>query len=309
MAEAALSVNDELLIYHADYRPDLLEQYQDIYEGGDRFEKHKTKYLRARAFEQGPGAKAFRQQRLNSASYTNYSAQLIDWLVAATLQSQPQILAKGPPDKVTYYHSLNDNVDGTGKDLLSLCRSRLEQMMVHRRAYFCIDFPEASEEYPDLASQRKAGALDANICGLGAAEVEDWECDREGNLLWIRTHTTEPVRLKTWGPVAFERNTWSFITNEAIYEYEATRTIEDARKGIWQKDAVAKLKSETAHSLGALPIIACPLDSCFWVMQRLYPLAVSIFNREASLDFALDTSALALPILNSDQDVKSRSEE
>ncbi|HEY3322081.1 MAG TPA: hypothetical protein VGP72_16560 [Planctomycetota bacterium] len=294
----------ELLVVHPEYRRDLIEKHTDFYEGGDRFERNKDKYLRKREIEYSslPIGKVIRRTRLETASYTPHVAGMIDWLVSACMQSEPAILAdvvdkehKTPQQesKIAFYHSLNVDCDGCGNDLVSVVRSRLLEAMVHHRSYFLINWPASDGmEYTDIGAQRDAGQLGACICKLNAIDVDDW--DKEGDeYTMIRTHHVELARATRWGPRNIERHTWTYFTEDAIYEYQAEKL---AGKE-WEKGAVARLMR--TQEIAAFPITRICIPKGMWVMNRLFPTAYSLFNRESSLDYALDTSAFALPVVMS----------
>ncbi len=300
----------DLLITHADYDPEQITRFGDFYEGGARFEKNKDKYLSKRAVENSSstGGNAFRQARLQSAHYTPHVAGIIDWLVSACMQSQPSILATGPAEKIAYYNNLNIASDGS-QDLVALVMSRLLESMVQFRSYFSIDFPEPQIDpntglpvvYPSLGHQKAAGALDAQICSLDAKDVDDWEETEDKCLLWVRTHCVYFVRSRPFGPRDVEQHIWTFITNTGCFSYSAEKKVSEKT---WPDKVIAKRMASRPHTLNALPVIKIKIPAGLWLMQRLFPLAKGLFNREASEDFALDSSALALPVITSDQDIK-----
>jgi len=295
----------ELLITHPDYSVEKLTLYQDLYEGGERFEKNKNKYLRRRDLEKTslPGGRKLREARLESASYTQHVTGITDYLLAATMQAEPAILASGPENKIAYYNSLNENADGKGNDLPSVVRARLLEAMVQFRSSFSIVFPDDDTQYTDLGAQREAGALDARLTGLDAREIDDWEFDDDGNLLWVRIHTVCFKRSTAFGPRDTEVHYWTFITPMYKQVFEARRSLEDAKHDKWPTDAVAVAADPVLHSLGALPVVPLELPCGLHLLARLAFPALSLFNREASEDFALDTSAYALPVIKSQKDL------
>lgn len=313
----------ELLITHKEYKPDCLQKHQDFYDGGESFEANKKHYLNTRMYEKmgGAGAENLRESRLASAAYTPHVAGLINFMVSATMQSKPGILVdtsaeekdekapKVPEDKIDYYHGLNTNADGKGQDFEALIRSRLVQCMIHRRSYFAVRFPKPSAdvELTDLAQQREEGVLNAQIFGKDAKDVDDWEY-KDGVLQWVRTHCVEFTRSTRFGPIDTEKHTWAFITDRDIQEYTASRSLEDAKKygpNKWEDGVVATPLPPEPHSLGVVPVIPIDLEPGLHLMNALFPMAKSLFNREASEDFALDTSAFAIPILTTDAPIDS----
>lgn len=286
---------------HKDYRADLLTKHQDLYEGGERFERNKDRYLRKRALDQDT---EYRKSRVACAHYTPHSAGAIDWLCAAAFQAEPALLAKGDGAQAEYWHGLNADADGTGRDLAAIARSRLLELMLHQRSYFAIVFPKTKES-SDRAQQRAAGGLSGRLCELDAKDVDDWEHDESGNLVWIRIHTVEQIRANPFGPMDSEKHTWTFVTKELSKKYTASRKLEqNGTPAAWKVDQLAAGESDEPHQMGELPIVAIEVPNGLWVMQRLAATALAIFNREASLEFALDTSAYALPVIRSKRPIK-----
>lgn len=295
----------ELKHTHPEYRPDLIEMYQDLYEGGERFEKRKNKYLRFRALEKSgmPAGRKLRDGRLDSATYTPHVSGLMEFLLSACMQAEPAILASGPEAKTAYYNGLNSNADGRGTDLPALIRSRMLEGMLQFRSCLTIVFPEDGSTYTDLQAQREAGALDAHLGVLDAKDIDDWECDEEGELLWVRTHTQVWERSKPYGARDTAKHIWAFITPTETTTFVARRSADDERKDYWPKDANAVADDPKPHSLGALPVVMLDIPKGLHVMARLANLVIGLFNREASEDYALDSSAYALPVLFTQKDI------
>lgn len=296
-----------LMQKHPDYHDELLRQYSDLYTGGHRFEKNKDHYLRTRQLETSgsAGGAGLRNARLACASYTPNAAGIIDWLAAAAFQAEPVIIPQGGSETDNhYYHELNRNVDGCGRDLPSLMRSRLLEYMIHNRAYIAVEFPETPET--DLGGQRSVGGLDARLRPLNARNVINWNVDDEGKLRWVLTYFCESKKLAPWSSDCVECHTWTYITATGSYEYEY---VDDSKggysKSVLDDRAVAKLVEVRKNDLGVLPIIPIHIHGGPWVMDRIAPIALSLFNREASLQFALDQSAYAMMVVSTNKDISS----
>ena len=298
----------DLLVTHEDYRPDRIEVYNDLYEGGERFESRKDNYLRYRSIEKSGDtfANKHRKQRLASATYTPHVAGAVDWIVAATFQSEPGILVDAKEgESGDYWNGLNTDADGRGCDFAAIMRERELKALIDGRSYLTARFPKVDlPEKASLARQREAGGLDAVIGTLDAKDVDDWGEDPRGNLEWVRTHIVEPVRVKLWGRPTKERHTWTYITADSLIEYTAERDLDkDGKPKEWGKDAKATTTGPRPHKLGRLPVWPIRIPRGLWLMNRLAHVALSLFNREASHDWALDTSAFAIPVIQSDKKI------
>jgi hypothetical protein len=278
----------ELLKCHKDYDPELMDKHRDLFEGGERFEQNKSKYLRWRAIEYTSQGTHQRKARLQAASYTSHVGGLIRFLIAATYSSQPALVPPSGSDN-EYYTGLNEDADGAGHSVAEVTRMALEESVVNGRSYLALDFPDP-EDAPSLEKQQASGGLDARICFLDAATVDDWAKDDDGNLIFVRTHCIDEIRSSIYGPPDLERHTWTYITPTLTQEYVAERLIKDGKPESWSNNATASGASPKANALGVLPVVEIDAP---WVMRSLAPLAISIFNREANLDWSFDVSSFS----------------
>lgn len=278
---------------HPDYRPDLLRKYHDFFHGGDDFERNKKAYMRPRMIEQSN--EAYKNARAACYHYNPTVAGVLDDLCGQALTSPPRIEVKDTNDaRAAYWLTLNKNIDGEGRDLRAQAASRFTEICVHHRAYLTIDFPDSDDVYAaSLDQQKKSGAVNARICALDAKDVDDWEYDEDGNLIWARSHVIEHLRDSMFGPRTRERHIWGFFTIDSVVEYSATKRIDEKS---WPDKAVAIRSEIKRHSLGALPIIPIEVPADKWPMDQMFSTALALFNREGSREFALDSGALALPV-------------
>lgn len=294
------------------YDPQRLAILNGLYEGGRAFEAVKGQCLNIRAIEEGnsKGGAAMRKARMKSATYVPSVGGYISFLASCVLQSQPAIvfrMKKGddedetqgqadellPADKekLDWYNHLNDHVP-------SLLYSRLIELIVYGRSYMSISFPETDKTYESLKDQRDSGALSGKICyGLDYCTVVDWDRDDDGKLAWVKTHSQEMARDNPWEIPHIERHTWTYITAEKIYEYQADKDLREKdgtlrRNRPWDEKAQGRLIDEIPVSGMPLTEIALPDEFC--LLDSVSQLCIAIFNRDASLDFALDSSAYAL---------------
>jgi len=263
-----------------------------LYHGGKKFECLKNKLLFPRAIESqgGGGGQKIRQARLKSASYTPHVSGFIDFLAACVFQSQPCVLFKGDETRVEFYNRLNTA-------LPSLLHSRLIELILHGSAYISLSFPESDMQYPDLEMQRNDGALDGAFSPLDYATIIDWERDEEGELVWLKTRSVDLIRNNPWEQPSVEAYSWTFISADGIYEYEASKVIGKD----FDPKAMATLTN--SHAADGLMVSEIALPTRFCLMDSVAPLAIALFNREASLDFALDSSAYSLPVIKTKKNI------
>lgn len=290
----------QLLVTNVNYRAEEMQMFCDLYKGGRSFNQHKGDYLRWRQIERGnsKGGQAVRQARLDAASYTPHSSGIIQWLASSIMQSPPTILASGPETKIEYYHDLNES-EPCRPSVEEVSRDTLIDLMLFGRAFLHLKWPEQGEStFRDLGEQRLAGALDAEIEHVCTRHVDDWEEDEDHDgLEWVRIHLVDQTRSDMLAAPDQERHRWIYYTQDRIDTYVAYRPIKNGVVGNWAPNAMAELESSEANGLGQLPIIQLKAPHGIHVMERLADTALSLFNREASLQYALDTSAYSQPFI------------
>ena len=111
----------------SEYYADKMREYNALYEGGEAFESEKREFLPKRPIEKAQetvGGNAHYESRLASAFYTNYAGGIVDWFSAKIVENRPRIVVGDGVKDTTreYWESLNDNADGKGNPLVTLCR-------------------------------------------------------------------------------------------------------------------------------------------------------------------------------------------
>lgn len=287
----------QLLICNCDYDACKIQLYSDLMDASE-FEKRKDKYLPKTATEEHSQFQKFRAERVRNSTYTAHIQGLCSFLVSATLAANPSIVPESDKS-IDYYLNLNKDIDGAGHSLTLLSRNALTEGITQGRAYLSIDFPE-QEEAPDLKIQKENGSLDGKVCFIPASQIDDWECSEKGELLWARSHTIDFGRSNIFSPADIEVNKWTFITPKFLQTYSASRKIVDGKPEEWDKNAVAKGEEIFYHDLGALPLI--PIFTPH-IVGQLAPLALSLFAREASIDWFLSKSAYSQMVVTTDQPI------
>ena len=279
---------DNLLFQNECYDATKITIHEALYHGGDKFEAIKNLVLWKRELEDKPAGKGMRKARMQCASYTPHVSGFIDFLAACIFQNDPRILFKGPADKLIYYNTLNCGFP-------SLLHGQFLSLVNHGHAYQTIIFPDLEMEYSDLQQQLEAGALDAKICALDHQSIVDW--DRvDGELEFIKTHSIDILRNNPWEAPNAELHTWTYITMNTIYEYQATRELCNGKPKKWDH------KKDFGILVKEVPFTVCPfteltLTNHFCLMGSVKQLVLAIFNRDASLDYSLNSSAFSLMVL------------
>lgn len=291
MAEAQTATPDKIPVKdlrrcHANYDPKELLVNTALYEGGKAFEAVKSDLLRWREFEKSnlPGGTALRKARLAAAEYEPVLAGIFDYFSSATL-TEPLRISVGSDatdeQRATY--------DALNKGLQALAQTRLINANIHKRAYIAIQFPTQPAAVPDMGAQREAGLLQPSFCAVDAPDVQDWKHDGEGNLEWARIYRTSLVQPSPFAPPTHLRHCWEFWTKTEIVEYQLDKEIVDGKpKEIEEKDEAVRIETRP-HTLGAVPLVEVVLP--VYVIDRLKSIAISLYNRSASMEYSLDSSA------------------
>lgn len=295
----------ELQKTHKKYRPDLIRTYSDIYEGGEAFEENRETYLRFRPSEKTSAGKAQRKSRVDSSSYNNITAGLVDWLSQCVVQNPPCVLAKPktPPepvdpkkpidpkkDPLAFWHKLNDATDGTS-NLSALVRAELLELLVQGRSYIYVEFPDGVEN-ETVEARRERGGLDARLTFVGASEVDHWQKNSKGEYVWIRTHCVEEISPDRYSAATIERHTWIYHSNTETETFIAER---DIKKKSWPEGMMVEGVVKP-HSLGAIPLIPLELERGLHLLNRIKSTALALYNRQNARSYSLDTQCFAQPV-------------
>src|SRR6187402_2288254 len=171
---------------NAAYNPTLLETLRDFYEGGERFERNKGKYLRKRGSDSVP---QWKEARLQCAYYTPHLSGKIDSIIGGILRNPPKFSvpsegSKSIDPRAAYWHGLSIDADGEGKDLAAVAREALLEIMLPARGYLCICTPDIEAiEGEILETAKMRGRLDCHIKTVPADQIDDWAEDGS----WIRS--------------------------------------------------------------------------------------------------------------------------
>lgn len=273
---------------HPEFDGDHLECCHALYHGGRIFREKLNDFLVKRKIEE-KDASHYKLRKARSF-YVPYAAGLIDWIAAAAMKDGLELrVVKGNDEQRAYYESLSSNADGKGTPLASIATHALLNSLKYGRSYL---FPDFLELYSQAAD---AGSKDARIALLDPRNVDDWELSDTGTLAWARMHTQDRKRsAEEYKQPKDTRDVWTFFDGNSVAIYENTRTSGQA------VDLFAKLKEIREHGIGTCPVFEVHAPENIWVLDRIFEVAVALFNREASLTWALDMSAYATLVLHLD---------
>jgi hypothetical protein len=260
------------------YNASKIQLAEALYHAGDSFDVIKRRVLYSRAADKNM---AYLNSRLQHAEYVAYISGIFDQFISTAFTNPPSLVFSATTQdidteaKLAYYNTLNECLD----DLL---KGRALDMILHGYGLLTVSYPNEIGYVRSLGEQIKAGSLDAKLTYLPIDTVEDWQTDTLGNLQWVKTHTVELTRSVPFGECDLEKHTWTYFTNDQKVIYEATKkTIE-----VWTDKDFANKVYEKSITTG-LPIFECSQGDRICLFERVKRAAIGLFNREASLDFAL----------------------
>lgn len=294
-----------LLTTHCEYDPVALETVADFYKGGWQFEKKRAQYLRKRKSDAND---EWRLARLECAYYSAPLSGKVDGLIGGILRNCPKISVTAKPDdaRATYWHNLNANANGLGKDLTAVSRDAILQEMLPARSYLVIKTPQIDAiEGESTANAKARKRLDCSIGSVDATQVDDWQCNDSG-FEWIRTHYIECTRADGIGPVTDEEHTWTYYEATQFTVYKAKRPVKNGKPENWPDlDKTVIPPTQKPHSLGIIPIIPVDVPDGFDLGGRLVPIAKAHYNRESTLAYSLDCGGLSQPVITSNNPVSN----
>ncbi len=132
---------------------------------------------------------------------------------------------------------------------------------------------------------------------LEPAAETPWSVNSRGALTMIRVYTCERIRSLPFAQPDSQRHTWTYFTENAIYQYSFTH--KDSEPPTPER-SVLRMTAES-HELGCLPVV--PVRNDLWPMERLFDSAVALFNRETAATWSLDRLAYAQLVLNTNKQI------
>lgn len=239
------------------------------------------------------------EERCKRAYYIPYAGEVIDMITSALFSED--IAMESEPEADKWYDEWAKDVSppgGSKQTLPAFLREQMNTALLCKRAWTLIDLPTiddvvqqalyAAKEIPSggppgsLLDQEKLGMLNAYACCIDPECVWDWECDRDGRLLWVLIHYMSMPRsgIEVARDTCVER--WMYYTPEAWQRFEITY-----KKTNPPTDATEiPLVAEGTHSFGQVPMVRLELPDGLWAMGKIESIAVAHLNKRNALSWA-----------------------
>jgi hypothetical protein len=233
-------------------------------------------------------------ERCRRAYYIPYAGEVVDMITSATFSEDIAMEAEPAADE--WYAEWAKDVSppgGARQTLQQFLKEQVTTALLCKRAWTLIDLPTMDDVVKQgaplvnapagsLAEQEKLGLLDAYACPIDPEAVWDWECDRDGRLLWILIHYKSAARDGIEGDRDTITERWMYYTPTAWQRYELVYKRTHPPTDPTEVPMVA----EGAHSFGAVPVIRMELPDGLWAMGKIESIAVAHMNKRNALSWA-----------------------
>jgi hypothetical protein len=272
----------------------ILDQYRDLYAGGEQFMQNASLYLHARSNEP---ADVF-GERLRRAYYENYVGSIIDWYATTLFRREPLIGVESASKKTRgFYSAFTEDCDLRGSTLSDLFRRQLVECLICGKSYLVLDFPRAQRTAGTRAEEDALGISRAYLSEFPASALTNWQRDDRGDFEWavLRTertveaggHVEQPVLERKW--IHYDR------TSFRMYRQEQGRGTKRP----------PELVDEGPHSLarlGRVPLFELAVTDGMWLMNKAASLQLEHFNKSNALSWALTMGLFAMPVIYSERE-------
>lgn len=271
-----------------------------LYAGGYQIQAAAEEFLLRRPKELSDIYNA----RVARFTYTNHVGTAVDYYQAALFETPPTIEPRTmngtTSDQVdSFYNDFQANCDGLNTTLVEAFRKVLKNLLVYQRCFILTDLPSTLGTARSKADEKE---LQPYIRIYDPRHIINWSTTPRGELDWailkLRQLEAQPFEQ---GKI-FDRWYVYDRINYAVYQREVPP---DERIGGEPETAKAELVREGKHALARqekVPLHLVDIPDGMWLMNRALLPAIDHLNSDNVLAWALHMSALAMPIITSDED-------
>lgn len=276
-----------------------------LYAGGWALEQKCGDFLRKRPKEL-PTVYVAREEAF---TYKNHMGTALDWYLSEMFQEDPHIeptKADGKPDasdesKAFYTRFLSD-CDRAGTSFVDIFRQIFQYVLLYKSAFVMLDLPYyAPGTFANLMEQKAANAFDQYLTVFAPTEVINWEYDDQGNLEWVVIKQSFR-RTKFAEAEQHTVDRWSYYDKQTFQIWERVR---NSSETIPPADAHVTLVRSGSHLLAKanqVPVMQLKVPEGLWLANRAYLAAIDHLNADNVLAWALFMSALAMPVVISNEE-------
>jgi hypothetical protein len=276
---------EEISATHPEYDGAYLERLRAFYKGGKALLRNHA--LMEEVFpkhnDESPGVY---KERCRRAFYLPYAGEILNFIKASLSAEQLRMdLSKekgakeGPPTPEWYSEWFKDVSPPGGKSISmhDFVREAILEGLICRVAWARTDLPappSPSEEYKNLATQEKAGALEAYALIVPAESVIDWDEDESGELELVVVHSRSRKRtgLKGGRSIVIER--FLVYTREEWAIYELPHKVNEHPS----PQIVVRRVKGGKHTFGRVPFARLDVGDGLWAMDNIESACRALFE-------------------------------
>jgi hypothetical protein len=256
------------------------EEIELLYRDGNALRAQASKFISRRPKE----PQSVYSSRLARFTSRPILGAALGWYQSAIYQNNPNIrvLRNGATVQGdTEYSDFLKNCDGAGSEFFDFNAGTFQSLLLYGSAWVLTDRVVTDGEYPSLAAQKAAGALDAHLVRYEPGQVINWECDALGNLAWVVIKAERCERAFPGDAKVFDQ--WFYFDREqcALYEAEKGATGEFA----WLVQGYPR--PHTLSAAGRVPVRRIALPEGLWLGNRAHLSARTHLDLVNSLDWAI----------------------
>lgn len=273
-----------------------------LYASGHTLKQHASEFLMRRPKE----INDVFQARLDMFTHVNHLGTALDWYCGTMFGDEPGIQpsvkagVNSQPDS-NFYDAFFKDCDRAGTSFVDLFRTAFQNVLLYRNTYVLLDKPAFEDgAFRSLAEQNAARANDPYLCVFSPLDVINWKADAYGNLEWVTIKNTVEEADPFGPPKIVDR--W--------YHYDRTtyQVWKHVRGEKEDSNSVATLESRGLHALAhanQVPVERLEVPEGLWLANRAMLSAIAHLNIDNVLQYAIIMSALAMPIIFSDEEVEN----
>lgn len=288
----------ELNSKHSSYDADLARRYQMLYQGGNVFRKNIACFLPRNRQEQDE----VYQMRCHQAPYISHVGSIIDQYGATIFSAPYTIRAHKNQEEVLklddFYSEFKEDVDTSGTDLSTFFKSRFQEALVKKNAYWLVESPTAPSEIEEITELNRNEWIELGLDRLRLKAVPtenlfDWECDCRGELEWAVLFSDSCTRPAPGSETLYVK-TWKIYTREEVIVYELQHTASKPPQEEQEIPLVEKYK----HNLPGVPLLALCLPEGMWLMDRASDAQLEHFRLSAAQAWVFRRAAYPMGVFH-----------
>jgi len=292
---------------HPDYDAAMLRELDDLYVGGYQLRKNVRKYL-----PQLEGEHPTRyEERLKTASYINYFAEIVDKFCGDLFAEQPSAHVapedgsdepQPPPDR-EFYAAFARDADQADHSFANLLEEVTRRALVFRVGILGLDLPSPTgEDVPSRAAEDALGLRRVYALKVLTESLTNWKRDARGDYDWMVLSTSSLEQTDPTSPslCVEEFKIWRRVTADGVsvtVRWEKYSVAHDPNIALKDDDLVPLVASGTV-SFERIPVMCFELPPGLWVGNKIGPLALEHFQRRSALVSAQNKNLVSIPVVN-----------